>query len=149
MSFWTQWRIPRTHWTNHVWNTIKVSLFILSHPRRDSSSPKSSFRMTKKGNCSWTMTKNSPACHSERSEESRVLNGLIMFKTLFPNRITHQSTLIVGILPRPKARSEWQKRRIARSEWQRKRSGPCRITKTTRLVILNAVKNPSFLQNES
>jgi len=25
------------------------------------------------------MTKNSSACHSERSEESRVLNGRIMF----------------------------------------------------------------------
>jgi hypothetical protein len=29
-----------------------------------------------------------------------------MLKTLFPNRITHKGTLIVGILPRPKARSE-------------------------------------------
>jgi len=45
-------------------------------------------------------------CHSERSEESRVLNGQIMFLTLLHNRITYQGELKVGILPHPKARSE-------------------------------------------
>jgi len=48
MSFWRQWRIPRTHWTSHQWNPTTFSpLPPLTHSR-DSSSPKSSFRMTKK-----------------------------------------------------------------------------------------------------
>jgi len=60
----------------------------------------------KKGDGSFRMTKNSPACHSERSEESRILHRRIIFVTLLPNCITYQGALKVGILPRPKARSE-------------------------------------------
>jgi len=65
------------------------------------------------------MTKNSPACHSERSEESRVLIGQIMFwkaiRVYYP-----ELTITVGILPRPKARSEWQKKRkLAREQWRK------------------------------
>jgi len=46
---------------------------------------------------------------------------------------------IVEIFPRPKARSEWQKRGMAREQWQ----------KIPRLVILNAVKNPTYSMNQS
>jgi hypothetical protein len=49
----------------------------------------------------------------ERSEESRVLNGRIMFGTLLSNRITFQGALLVGIFLTPKDRSESQKKRNA------------------------------------
>jgi len=47
-------------------------------------------------------------CHSERSEESCVPIGRIIIIALLPNRINHFRSLPPGILPRPKARSEWQ-----------------------------------------
>ena len=72
---------------------IKHSRFRISNPSnycRDSSSPKSSFRMTNQGGRSFRMTikgewrvqnkKNRPVCHSERSEESRALIGRIIIK---------------------------------------------------------------------
>ncbi len=71
--------------------------------------------MTKKEKSSFRMTKNSPACPSERSEESCIFNGQIMFLTLLPNRINLQGELKVGILPRPKARSEGQIKQLNKS----------------------------------
>jgi len=50
------------------------------------------------------MPKILPACHPERSEGSRVPIGRIIIVALLPIRITYP--LPVGILPRPKARSE-------------------------------------------
>ena len=47
-----------------------------------------------------------PACHPERSEGSRVPIGQIIIIALLPNRNPHPLAPAVGILPRPKARSE-------------------------------------------
>ena len=52
------------------------------------------------------MTKILPPCHPERSEESHGPIGQIIIIALLPNRITHPRRPEVGILPRPKARSE-------------------------------------------
>jgi len=52
------------------------------------------------------MTKKPRVCHSERSEESRVLMGQIINESS-NNIFTYtEPALTVGILPRPKARSE-------------------------------------------
>jgi hypothetical protein len=53
---------------------------ILRNYSWDSSSPKSSFRMTIKGEWRVQNKKNRPVCHSERSEESRALIGRIIIK---------------------------------------------------------------------
>jgi len=45
-------------------------------------------------------------CHSERSEESRVLIGQIIIKATLPDCTTKTHLFAVGILPRPKVRSE-------------------------------------------
>jgi len=71
MSFWTQWRISRTDRTDHKFKTPQFHNFLSHTQCRDSSSPKSEFRMTK----------TSLVCHSERSEESCALRGWIINKS--------------------------------------------------------------------
>jgi len=52
------------------------------------------------------MTKTTWECHSERSEESRVLIGRIITVVLLSHHITRTHTTALGIFPRPKVQSE-------------------------------------------
>jgi len=84
-------------------------------------------------------TKTPLACHPERIEESRVLNGRIMFKS---RKNCHSS-----YLPPPSSDSSSPKssfRMTNKGEWFVKND-----KKHPWLVILNKVKNPAYSMGES
>jgi len=99
---------------------------------RDSSSPKSSFRMTIKEEYRILKERITFVCHSERSEESCVLHGPIIIKSRIHFYITNpHSRCRDSSSPKSSFRMTIKERLV-------------RNDKTPQLVILNAVKNLAF-----